>query len=87
MTSQSTTLKEKKSQTVSKPDMTLESAITNRTEQELSKRIPVLLQNMSSVNKKPNMKEIKTAATLCARDYKGPNNYGTNGVLEWKTTE
>ena len=24
------------------------------------------------------------ATTLMARDYKGLNNYGTNGVIEWK---
>ena len=25
-----------------------------------------------------------TATTLMARDYKGLNNFGTNGVIEWK---
>ena len=29
-------------------------------------------------------KQIDVAVTLRARDYKGPNNYGTNGVIEWK---
>lgn len=28
---------------------------------------------------------IEIAGTLCARDYKGPNNYGFNGVIECRT--
>ena len=42
-----------------------------------------LLKNMSSVDRKPiAVKQIDVACTLCARDYKGFNNYGNNGVIE-----
>jgi hypothetical protein len=38
---------------------------------------------MSSVDKEPiAVKQIDIACTLCARDYKGFNNYGNNGVIE-----
>lgn len=29
-------------------------------------------------------KQIDIAVTLRARDYKGLDNYGSNGVIEWK---
>lgn len=29
-------------------------------------------------------KQIDIATTLMARDYKGFDNYGSNGVIEWK---
>jgi hypothetical protein len=29
-------------------------------------------------------KQIDIATTLRARDYKGFDNYGSNGVIEWK---
>ena len=29
-------------------------------------------------------KQIDVAVTLRARDYKGLDNYGSNGVIEWK---
>lgn len=34
-------------------------------------------------NKEPHLENVEIATTLCSRDYKGPNNYGFNGVLEW----
>ena len=76
LTEQSTTLTQEKSQTVSRQDMTQESATYVQTE-------TWLLKNMSSVDKKPTaVKQIDVACTLCARDYKGFNNYGNNGVIE-----
>jgi len=42
-----------------------------------------LLKNMSSLDREPYAeKQIDIACTLCARDYKGLNNYGSNGVIE-----
>lgn len=37
---------------------------------------------MSGKDEKLNAKKIDIAGTICARDYKGPNNYGFNGVIE-----
>lgn len=39
-----------------------------------------LLKNRGEVAEKP----IDVAVTLMARDYKGLDNYGSNGVIEWK---
>lgn len=39
-----------------------------------------LLKNSGEVAEKP----IDVAVTLMARDYKGLDNYGRNGVIEWK---
>ena len=44
--------------------------------------VPVLLSGMSSTERTPDIKQANIACTLCARDYKGLNNYGSNGVLE-----
>lgn len=44
--------------------------------------VPVLLSGMSSNSWKPGIKQIDVACTLCARDYKGLNNFGSNGVIE-----
>ena len=44
----------------------------------------VLLKGMSSLKYEPSAERIDNAVTLCARDYKGLNNFGTNGVIEWK---
>jgi hypothetical protein len=32
----------------------------------------------------PTASVIDVSATIMSRDYKGLNNYGTNGVIEWK---
>ena len=50
--------------------------------QTCKQMVPVLLSGMSSDRWNPDAKEIETACTLCARDYKGFNNYGHNGVIE-----
>ena len=45
-----------------------------------------ILKNMGSEDKKrePDMNVSDVAVTIMARDYKGLNNYGSNGVLECK---
>ena len=43
----------------------------------------VLLKNMMN-DKTPEIKVTDEATTLMARDYKGLNNFGFNGVLEWQ---
>jgi len=35
-------------------------------------------------SKEPQAEITNVAVTLMARDYKGLNNYGSNGVIEWK---
>ena len=75
LTSQLTSQESSKEQTASWQDMTLESQTCKQTE-------AVLLSGMSSEKRKPGIKQIDVACTLCARDYKGLNNYGSNGVLE-----
>lgn len=45
---------------------------------------PITLFNMSSKSAEPDAKLSDIANTLAARDYKGPNNYGFNGVIEIK---
>lgn len=40
------------------------------------------LTGMSGNNHIPNATPITVAGTLCARDYKGPNNYGFNAVIQ-----
>ena len=64
-------------QTVLRHEPTGESATIRQKE-------AVLLKGMYSLKYEPSMETIDTAVTLCARDYKGLNNFGTNGVIEWK---
>lgn len=47
-------------------------------------RETVRLRGMSSKKQTPLAEPIDTSVTLCARDYKGVNNIGFNGVLEWE---
>ena len=44
----------------------------------------VLLKGMVDKDLEPSAKKQEVATTLLARDYKGLNNFGTNGVVEWK---
>ena len=60
-------------QTASRQDMTAESQTNSKSE-------TWLLKNRGEVAEKP----IDVAVTLMARDYKGLDNYGSNGVIEWK---
>lgn len=41
----------------------------------------VIMKNMIDKNLEPNAKITDVACTLMARDWKGANNYGTNGVI------
>ena len=73
LTEQSAIHSEETLQTASRQDMTAESQTNSKSE-------TWLLKNMGEVAEKP----IDVAVTLMARDYKGLDNYGSNGVIEWK---
>ncbi len=73
LTEQSVNQQKEKSQTVSRQDMTQESATCGRTE-------TVLLKNQCNDFEK----HTDIATTLMARDYKGFGNQSMNGVIEWK---
>lgn len=73
LTEQSTSHNREKLQTALRQDMTAESQINNRLE-------TWLLKDMGETADK----QIDVAVTLRARDYKGLDNYGSNGVIEWK---
>ena len=77
LTEQSVNQLKKKSQTVSRQDMTQELATCGQTE-------TVLLKGMVDKKLEPQALKIDVSSTLMSRDYKGLNNYGTNGVIEWK---
>ena len=73
LTEQSANQMKEKSQTVSRQDMTQESATCGRTE-------TVLLKGQATkIDRKTDI-----ATTLMARDYKGFGNQSMNGVIEWK---
>lgn len=73
LTEQSVNQEKKRLQTVSRQDMTQESAACGQME-------TWLLKDMGETAEK----QIDVAVTLRARDYKGLDNYGSNGVIEWK---
>ena len=73
LTEQSISRSKEKSQTVSKQDMTAEYQTCGQME-------TWLLKDMGETADK----QIDVAVTLRARDYKGLDNYGSNGVIEWK---
>lgn len=60
-------------QTASKQDVAQESQTCGKTE-------TWLLKDMGETADR----QIDVAVTLRARDYKGLDNYGSNGVVEWK---
>lgn len=64
-------------QTASRQDMMLESATSKQME-------PVLLKYMVDKKIEPSATKQDVATTLLARDYKGLNNFGSNGVIECK---
>ena len=74
MTEQSANRQKEKLQTVSRQDMTQESAICGQTETVLLK------QQGTDIERKTDI-----ATTLMARDYKGFGNQSMNGVIEWKS--
>ena len=65
-----------KSQIASKPDTIAESRICGQTETWLLKKMGEIAE-----------KQIDVAVTLRARDCKGLDNYGSNGVIECKQLE
>ena len=77
LTEQSINRNEERSQTASKQDMMQGSQIFGRTE-------TLLLKGMVDKDIEPTASVIDVSTTIMARDYKGLNNYGTNGVIEWK---
>ena len=72
LTEQSANQQKEKSQTVSRQDMTQESATCGRTE-------TVLLKNQCNDFER----HTDIATTLMARDYKGFGNQSMNGVIKW----
>ena len=76
-TEQSINHSKEKLQTASRQDMMQESQICGRTE-------TLLLKGMVDKTIEPTASKIDVSTTIMARDYKGLNNYGTNGVIEWK---
>lgn len=75
LTEQSVNQPKEKLQTVSRQDMTQELATCGQTE-------TVLLKGMVDKELEPQALKIDVSSTLMSRDYKGLNNYGTNGVIE-----
>ena len=73
LTEQSISHNREKLRTVSRQDMTVEYQTCGQME-------TWLLKDMGETAEK----QIDVAATLRARDYKGLDNYGSNGVIEWK---
>lgn len=73
LTEQSISRSKEKLQTVSKQNATAEYQTCGQTE-------TWLLKDMGETADK----QIDVAVTLTARDYKGLDNYGSNGVIEWK---
>jgi DNA (cytosine-5)-methyltransferase 1 len=73
LTEQSISRSKEKLQTVSKQNATAEYQTCGQTE-------TWLLKDMGETADK----QIDVAVTLRARDYKGLDNYGSNGVIEWK---
>ena len=73
LTEQSVNRNQEKLQTVSRQDTTAEYQTCGRME-------TVLLKDQGATLDK----QIDIATTLRARDYKGFDNYGSNGVIEWK---
>nr|DAR30076.1 MAG TPA: Cytosine specific methyltransferase [Caudoviricetes sp.] len=77
LTEQSTIHKQEALQTASW-QKTMESQRNRRQE-------TLLLKGMSSKKYNPYAEKADISRTICARDYKGLNNYGQNGVVEWKS--
>lgn len=77
LTEQSTSQNKEKLQTVSRQDVMPEFQTCGRTE-------TLLLKGMVDKTIEPTASKIDVSTTIMARDYKGLNNYGTNGVIEWK---
>lgn len=48
---------------------------------QTDRQVPILITNWVSTKEKPSARQIKKCNTLCARDYKGFNNFGMTAVL------
>lgn len=68
---------EERLQTASRQDVMPEFQTCGRTE-------TLLLKGMVDKTIEPTASKIDVSTTIMARDYKGLNNYGTNGVIELK---
>ena len=79
MTLQSYDLEELKSQTVSRQG-------TTREFQTKAQRETALFYGFSSLKCEVDLELAEIAVCLTARDYKGFQNRGSNGVFEWKIT-
>ena len=77
MTEQSMNRNKERLQIASRQDTTQESQTCGRKE-------TLLLKGMVDKDIEPTASMIDVSTTIMARDYKGLNNYGTNGVIEWK---
>ena len=77
LTEQLTSQEKSESETALRQDMTQESQTCGQME-------TVLLKGMVDKQLEPQAQKIDVSSTLMSRDYKGLNNYGTNGVIEWK---
>ena len=77
LTEQLTSQEKSKSETALRQNMTQEYQTCGQTE-------TVLLKGMVDKQLEPQAQKIDVSSTLMSRDYKGLNNYGTNGVIEWK---
>lgn len=77
MTEQSVNRNQERSQIVSKQDTTQEYQTCGQTE-------TLLLKGMMDKDIEPTASVIDVSTTIMSRDYKGLNNYGMNGVIEWK---
>ena len=75
LTEQLTSQEKSKSETALRQDMTQESQTCGQME-------TVLLKGMIDKQLEPQAQKIDVSSTLMSRDYKGINNYGTNGVIE-----
>ena len=77
MTEQLIKHNEERLQTASRQDVMPEFQTCGRTE-------TLLLKGMVDKTIEPTASKIDVSTTIMARDYKGLNNYGTNGVIELK---
>ena len=77
LTEQSVNQPKEKLQTVLRQDTTQELVTCGQTE-------TVLLKGMVDKELEPHALKIDVSSTLMSRDYKGLNNYETNGVIECK---
>ena len=72
-------------QSIEHEQLTSQTAYLQEQTEELvegDRKVPVLLKGWSSTKGKPSGERNEIATALLARDWKGFDNYGSNGVLE-----